>query len=376
MSGSWCWSDSRCAAPPLRPDPTDPPTQSWAPTDTTSRGQGNPMTTRTRPRIAAAAALLMLVSTTAACGSSGGHDGGGKTKLTKVKLQLQWYTQAQFAGYLAAVKQGFYKEAGSRRLDPEGGGDIVPQTRARAGPCRLRDRLGARRRCQSREQGAEDHRCRAGVPALRDAAGVVQGQGHHAPRPTSRARRSATGASATSTSCSPGMTKAGPRPRQGRQDRAAAVRHEGVCSAVTSTRRRRWSTTSTRRCSRRRTRRPASSTSPADFNAINWNDDGTAMLQDAIWANTEKLKDKKYQDTTVKFLTASYEGWIYCRDPCDGVPRHRGAGGVQARCKPSALADERDQQADLAVAQRHRHGRPDCVEADRDGGEQDQERRG
>ena len=42
---------------------------------------------------------------------------------------------------------------------------------------------------------------------------------------------------------------------------------------------------------------------PSDFNVINWNDDGTAMLQDAIWANTDKLaNDPAYQDTTVKFL--------------------------------------------------------------------------
>ena len=36
---------------------------------------------------------------------------------------------------------------------------------------------------------------------------------------------------------------------------------------------------------------------PTDFNVINWNDDGTAMLQDAIWANTDKLSDPAYQDT-------------------------------------------------------------------------------
>ena len=54
---------------------------------------------------------------------------------------------------------------------------------------------------------------------------------------------------------------------------------------------------------------------PADFNAINWQDDGTAMLQDAIWANSERLKsDKTYQDTTVKFIQASLQGWAYCRD--------------------------------------------------------------
>jgi NitT/TauT family transport system substrate-binding protein len=53
---------------------------------------------------------------------------------------------------------------------------------------------------------------------------------------------------------------------------------------------------------------------PADFNVINWNDDGTAMLQDAIWANTEKLSDQTYQDQTVKFIAASLKGWTYCRD--------------------------------------------------------------
>ena len=56
---------------------------------------------------------------------------------------------------------------------------------------------------------------------------------------------------------------------------------------------------------------------PADFNVINWNDDGTAMLQDAIWANTEKLSDQAYQDQTVKFIAASLKGWIYCRDNVD-----------------------------------------------------------
>jgi NitT/TauT family transport system substrate-binding protein len=54
---------------------------------------------------------------------------------------------------------------------------------------------------------------------------------------------------------------------------------------------------------------------PDDFTAVNWNDEGTAMLQDAIWADTEKLEnDTAYQDQTVKFLEASFRGWAYCRD--------------------------------------------------------------
>ena len=53
---------------------------------------------------------------------------------------------------------------------------------------------------------------------------------------------------------------------------------------------------------------------PEDFSVISWNDVGTSMLQDAIWANTEKLADPAYQETTVKFIAASLQGWAYCRD--------------------------------------------------------------
>mgnify|MGYP000417943146 FL=1 len=54
---------------------------------------------------------------------------------------------------------------------------------------------------------------------------------------------------------------------------------------------------------------------PDDFTAINWNDEGTAMLQDAIWANTERLEsDEAYQETAVKFLKAAIKGWVFARD--------------------------------------------------------------
>ena len=54
--------------------------------------------------------------------------------------------------------------------------------------------------------------------------------------------------------------------------------------------------------------------SPDDLNVINWNKVGTAMLQDAIWADTEKLKDKDFQKETVAFIKASIKGWVYTRD--------------------------------------------------------------
>src|SRR5690349_13200892 len=49
-------------------------------------------------------------------------------KLTNVTLQLKWVTQAQFAGYYAAVQQGYYKDAGLNVKIKIGGPSITPET--------------------------------------------------------------------------------------------------------------------------------------------------------------------------------------------------------------------------------------------------------
>ena len=45
----------------------------------------------------------------------------------KVTLQLKWVTQAQFAGYYAALKMGYYKKAGLDVTIKPGGPDIIPE---------------------------------------------------------------------------------------------------------------------------------------------------------------------------------------------------------------------------------------------------------
>jgi len=56
---------------------------------------------------------------------------------------------------------------------------------------------------------------------------------------------------------------------------------------------------------------------PEDLTVINFNEVGTAMLQDAVWAREDYLADPANQDTAVKFLRASFKGWIFCRDNFD-----------------------------------------------------------
>jgi NitT/TauT family transport system substrate-binding protein len=47
------------------------------------------------------------------------------------------------------------------------------------------------------------------------------------------------------------------------------------------------------------------------------------MLQDAIWADADRLEDDdEYRDTAVKFLEASIRGWVFCRDNFDECVNH------------------------------------------------------
>ena len=45
-----------------------------------------------------------------------------------------------------------------------------------------------------------------------------------------------------------------------------------------------------------------------------WKSEGASMLQDAVWANTDKLDDPAYQQQTVKFLAGTIKDAAYCWD--------------------------------------------------------------
>ncbi len=54
---------------------------------------------------------------------------------------------------------------------------------------------------------------------------------------------------------------------------------------------------------------------PDELNVVSYEGEGVGMLQDAIWANADKLEsDAAYRDMAVRFVTASLQGWAYCRD--------------------------------------------------------------
>src|SRR5438552_11779118 len=55
----------------------------------------------------------------------------------------------------------------------------------------------------------------------------------------------------------------------------------------------------------------------SNLNIIDFNKEGTAMLEDRIIVTEDWIKSAKNQDIAVRFLRASIKGWIYCRDHPD-----------------------------------------------------------
>ncbi|WP_432827194.1 ABC transporter substrate-binding protein [Dactylosporangium sp. CA-092794] len=258
--------------------------------------------------VAAAGLVLAGCGTADNTGSPSTTTSGG---LTVVKLQLQWFYQAQFAGYIAAVDKGFYKEQGLDVQLLEGGVDIVPQTVLAQGKADYAV-AWVPKALASREQGAGI----TDVGQIFARSGTYQvafaDSGIKEPKDF-KGKKVGNWGFGNEFELFAGMTKAGLDPGkdvtlvQQQFDMQALLKKEiDVAQAMSYN----------EYAQLLEATNPATGQlyKPEDFSIIDWKSVGTSMLQDAVWANTDKLKDKAYQDQTVKFLTATVKGWAYCRD--------------------------------------------------------------
>lgn len=271
------------------------------------------LTSKRRRQGAIVAVLAMvLAAALAACGSSDDDKGdtSGSGKLTPVKLQLQWVAQAQFAGYYAAVAQGFYKDEGLDVQIVEGGPDIVPIDALTAGDVDFAISwvpkvLG------SIEAGAKV----TDVAQIFERSATTQisfkDKGITSPADF-KGKKIGSWGYGNEWELFAGMQKDGLTVKDislvqqafdmngflaGDIDAAQAMTYNEYAQVL-------------------ETKNPKTGKlyTADDLNVINWNDVGTAMLQDAIWAPTDKLSDSKFADTTVAFIKGSIKGWAYVRD--------------------------------------------------------------
>lgn len=268
------------------------------------------MNTPLRRRLMAGAVTVATATALAACSDDdGGGDSSGET--TPVKLQLQWLPQAQFAGYYAAAEQGFFEEEG---LDVEiipSGGDIVPQDALANGDvdyaiawvpkvlgsieqgANLTDVAQIFQRSGTLQVSWAD----SGIDSVADFEDKRIGSWGFGNEWEIFAAMAAEGLDSTTVDI---VTQDFNMNAflQGDIDAAQAMTYNEYAQLLET---------------------PNPDTGelyqPEAFNVIAYEDTAGAMLQDAIWADTERLEnDEEYADTTVAFLKAVIKGWAFVRD--------------------------------------------------------------
>jgi NitT/TauT family transport system substrate-binding protein len=301
---------SACGSSSSTSDTTAAPEETSAPEETTATEE----TTAVETSAAAAETSIATETSVAAASETTVAAAAAECTETKpVKLQLQWVTQAQFAGYFAAVDQGFYKAQCLDVTIVEGGVDIVPQTQLATGAVDYAISW-VPKALASREQGAAI----TNVAQIFERSGTLQVSWKDSAIATAadlKGKKVGNWGFGNEFELFGGMTKAGLDPAkdvtlvQQNFDMQALLKKEiDAAQAMIYN----------EYAQLLEAKGPDGKLYTADqFNVINWNDEGTAMLQDAVWANTEKLGDAAYVDQTQKFVNASIQGWVFCRDNAD-----------------------------------------------------------
>jgi len=261
-------------------------------------------------RILALVATMSLFS--AACGSDDVAVGTGDCDtVDSVSLQLQWLTQAQFAGYYAAVDSGIYADYCLDVTILEGGVDIVPQQQLASGavdfaiswvPKALVSREGDMdivnvAQVFQRSGTLQVSWADSGINTPADLAGKTVGNwGWGNEFELLAGARSAGLDPATDFELvqqSFDMLAL----LTGEIDASQAMIYNEYAQVLEAT-------------------NPDTGElyTADDLSVIDWNDVGTAMLNDAIWADGARLSDEAYADITTRFVAGSLEGWAHCRD--------------------------------------------------------------
>jgi NitT/TauT family transport system substrate-binding protein len=266
-----------------------------------------------RPRVflAVAAAATLLLS---ACGPG---TPTASVELTPVRLQLQWVPQAQFAGYIAAVQQGYYEAEGLNVELVPGGPDVIPQqvgsaengpeftiswvpkvleAREADPPSDLVNIAQVFQRSGTLSVAWVD----SGITSPEDFAGKKVGVWDFGNEfeVTAGARLFGLeeGTDYEKVIQPFDMTLL----LNDEIDVAEAMIYNEYAQVLEA-------------------ENPDTGElyQPDDLNVIDYNEVGTAMLQDAIFARAAWLAEEGNEEIAVKFLRASFRGWIYCRDNQD-----------------------------------------------------------
>ena len=237
-------------------------------------------------------------------------------ELTPVTLQLQWVAQSQFAGYYAAQAQGFYEDEGLDVTILEGAVEIVPQQVVAAGDADF-GIAWVPKMLASREQGAD----LVNIAQVFQRSGTLQVAWADSGIETVddwAGKRVGTWGFGNEWEVFAALRKHGIDPDDPDQvtivqqpfdmslllnreiDLAQAEIYNEYAQLLEAT-------------------NPETGElyQPEDFTVFDYNDVGTAMLQDHIFTRQSWLSEEGNEDIARRFLRASFRGWIFCRDNFD-----------------------------------------------------------
>lgn len=281
--------------------------------------------------LGAGAALLLVACqpTTSPPGESSAPDGstGGSPagEAATVQLQLQWTPQAQFAGYYAAAEQGYYAEENLTVEFLPGGGDVVPQQVGSApdGPeftiAWVPKVLQAREAGSDLVQIAQVFQRAATLAVSWKSAGIEGPEDWVGKRIGAWPFGNELEVIATATLA--GLT-AGEDYTRVEQDfdmSELLAAYDGCEESDTDCVDVAEAMVYNEYAQLLETENPDTGElfTPEDLNVLDYNEHGTAMLQDALWARESWLAEEGNEDIAIRFLRASFRGWIYCRENPD-----------------------------------------------------------
>jgi len=234
---------------------------------------------------------------------------------TKVTLQLKWVTQAQFAGYYAAVAKGYYKQQGLDVTIKVGGPSITPETvvagkRAEFGLDWLPNLYATREKGGKLISIAQVF-ARSGMTELTwkdsgiDTIAKMRGKKvgvwccGNEPELFAALQKNGIDHSKSSDVTIVNQPFTMDLFLQRQVDAAAAMTYNELAQVL-------------------ETKNPKTGKlyTLKDLNVFKMSSPsvGTGMLEDNVFVREDWLKDPANQTTATKFLKASFQGWIWCRD--------------------------------------------------------------
>ena len=259
-------------------------------------------------------ALVVVGLIAAACSAAPGGSTG--TAATKVKLQLQWVPQAQFAGEIAAKNEGYYTAEGLDVTFLDGGPNVANITVgcAKDGPEFTLGWVPKALVAVEANGGADCDLVSIAQIFQRSGTRSVSWKDSNITEPKQfKGKKIGVWDFGNEYEVTAGAKKAGlsvgtdyTRVIQAFDMSALLKKDIDVAEAMTYN----------EYAQVLEAKNPATGKlyQPSDLNVIDWNQVGTAMLQDAVFARKSWLAKAGSTDTAVKFLRATFKGWIFCRD--------------------------------------------------------------